>query len=388
MLKISKIFLVMSLVMILVSAVGCSQQTISEEEELANKVVETHEKIKTVKFDMDMSVKTDFKIGENIETTNMNMTGNGAMDNVNNTSYMKMLMEMNMPPMGISEETETLNSDMEIYIIDNTMYSKSVMKVGEETIPAEWIKMEIAPDYNPMPVDYFIDLLQEASEIKILSDEKVDGIECYVVKLTPDMNKFLELMAQQMQMLVGDIPIEPTIIDDLSQLFEQLDITYWIAKDTFFPIKEHINITMVINPETLGKPTLPEYEGLEMKFFIEATSNYHSYNEPVAIELPEEAKNAKTIEETLALQTMGIDDIDIEGTVTQINPDDKTIKVITMDGDEKIIQVIDATNIISIMEDAPITFESIKPEQKIAINIDANTAGREIEKAEFIIVLQ
>jgi len=378
----------MSLVMILVSAVGCSQQTISEEEELANKVVETHEKIKTVKFDMDMSVKTDFKIGENIETTNMNMTGNGAMDNVNNTSYMKMLMEMNMPPMGISEETETLNSDMEIYIIDNTMYSKSVMKVGEETIPAEWIKMEIAPDYNPMPVDYFIDLLQEASEIKILSDEKVDGIECYVVKLTPDMNKFLELMAQQMQMLVGDIPIEPTIIDDLSQLFEQLDITYWIAKDTFFPIKEHINMTMVINPETLGKPTLPEYEGLEMKFFIETTSNYHSYNEPVAIELPEEAKNAKTIEETLALQTMGIDDIDIEGTVTQINPDDKTIKVITMDGDEKIIQVIDATNIISIMEDAPITFESIKPEQKIAINIDANTAGREIEKAEFIIVLQ
>jgi len=171
-LKISKIFLVMSLVMVLVSAVGCSQQIISEEE-LANKIVETHEKIKTVKFDMDMSVKTDFKIGENIETTNMNMTGNGAMDNVNNTSYMKMLMEMNMPPMGISEETETLNSDMEIYIIDNTMYSKSVMKVGEETIPAEWIKMEIAPDYNPMPVDYFIDLLQEASEIKILSDEKV-----------------------------------------------------------------------------------------------------------------------------------------------------------------------------------------------------------------------
>lgn len=387
MLKISKIFLVMSLVMVLVSAVGCSQQIISEEE-LANKIVETHEKIKTVKFDMDISVKTDFKIGENIETTNMNMTGNGAMDNVNNTSYMKMLMEMNMPPMGISEETETLNSDMEIYIIDNTMYSKSVMKVGEETIPAEWIKMEIAPDYNPMPVDYFIDLLQEASEIKILSDEKVDGIECYVVKLTPDMNKFLELMAQQIQMLVGDIPIEPTIIDDLSQLFEQLDITYWIAKDTFFPIKEHINITMVINPETLGKATLPEDEGLEMKFFIETTSNYHSYNEPVAIELPEEAKNAKTIEETLALQTMGIDDIDIEGTVTQINPDDKTIKVITMDGDEKIIQVIDATNIISIMEDAPITFESIKPEQKIAINIDANTAGREIEKAEFIIVLQ
>ncbi|MCL0032776.1 hypothetical protein M1N06_03325 [Peptococcaceae bacterium] len=396
MLKFKKTFLTVFLpVLLLMLASGCTKETITEEE-LVNKVVETYQKIETAKFDTNMTAKVEFQAEEITESFEMITTGSGILDNVNQDLYMKMNTEVNLPQPQIDglqpAQPEKMNTLMEMYLIDNIMYSKTEMKIGEDTImPAEWVKMEMPQDYySTMGIDAYVQILK-TSQIEFLPDEKVNGTECYVVKLTPDIEKFQEIIMNQMNVFGADMfgtemPTQDMEDSNLSQMFKNLDITYWIAKDTFYPVKEHANMTIVLNPETLNTPDMPG--NFEMKMDIEMTSTYHSYNEPVTIELPEEAKNAKSFEEMFEAK-------DLKGTVKQVNPTEKTILLNTPEGNEVVVQIADDADIISMIDESMpgepvlVTFESIKPGQQIIVVMMDETSTEEgIKKAVFIRIIQ
>ncbi|MCL0100544.1 hypothetical protein M1N80_01855 [Peptococcaceae bacterium] len=398
MLKFKKTFLTVFLpVLLLMLASGCTKETITEEE-LVNKVVETYQKIETAKFDTNMTAKVEFQAEEITESFEMITTGSGILDNVNQDLYMKMNTEVNLPQPQTGEsqpaQPEKMNTLMEIYLIDNIMYSKTDMKIdGDSIMPAEWVKMEMPQDYySTMGIDAYVQILK-SSQIEFLPDEKVNGTECYVVKLTPDIEKFREIIMNQMNMFgAGMFGTEMPTQDmegsseNLSQMFKNLDITYWIAKDTFYPVKEHANMTIVLNPEILNTPDMPG--NFEMKMDIEMTSTYHSYNEPVTIELPEEAKNAKSFEEMFEAK-------DLKGTVKQVNPTEKTILLNTPEGNEVVVQIADNADIISMIDESmpgepvPVTFESIRPGQQIIVVMMDETSTEEgIKKAVFITIIQ
>ncbi|MCL0071980.1 copper amine oxidase N-terminal domain-containing protein, partial [Peptococcaceae bacterium] len=362
------------------------------EEELVNKVVETYQKIETAKFDTNMTTKVEFQVEEITGSFEMITTGSGILDNVNQDLYMKMNTEMNLPQPQIDglqpAQPEKMNMLMETYLIDNIMYSKTDMKIdGDSIMPAEWIKMEMPQDYySTMGIDALVQILK-ASEIEFLPDEKINGTECYVVKLTPDIEKFREIIMNQMNMFGTEMLTQGIGgfqgMENLGQMFKNLDITYWIAKDTFYPVKEHANMTIVLNPEILNTPDMPG--NFEMKMDIEMTSTYHSYNEPVTIELPEEAKSAKCFEEMFEVE-------ELEGTVKQVNPAEKTILLNTPEGNEVVVQIADNADIISMIDESmpgepvPVTFESIKPGQQIIV--DGTSTEEGIKKAAFIMIIQ
>lgn len=106
MLKIKKMLGIIVLSVTALALVsGCTRETITEEE-LVNKVVEAYQRIETVKFDMDMtaktelqveeitnSFKTELQVEEITDNSKMIATGSGVLDNVNKDLYMKINKE-------------------------------------------------------------------------------------------------------------------------------------------------------------------------------------------------------------------------------------------------------------------------------------------------------
>lgn len=94
----------------------------------------------------------------------------------------EMLMSMEM----VGENWEQSEStEMEMYLIGNTMY----MKTNEPGIPEQWIE-QTTPDLwdQQNQVEKQLELL-ETSDIENLGRESVDGVNCYKVKLISNLEK-------------------------------------------------------------------------------------------------------------------------------------------------------------------------------------------------------
>ena len=169
------------------------------------------------------------------------------MDAANKKMSMEMTSSMETPdkaemPDGPTEMT------MVMYLVDNAMYMK--MDMGIPGIPVQWTKMDMPEGYEDTwdsqnQMEQQIELLS-ISEVDLLKAETVNGVDCYVLKITPDMEKYSEFLMKQggmsklMQGMQEDF--------DIGKLIKGMSITQWIAKDTLFPMKTEMQMKMVIQP--------------------------------------------------------------------------------------------------------------------------------------------
>ncbi|MCD5407067.1 MAG: hypothetical protein LRZ99_05190 [Desulfotomaculum sp.] len=344
-------FLSICLVLVLVVTVGCSGKVdLVAEEELVDKVVEVYQGIETVQFDMNMSMQAEMKIGAKTEQFDSTTTGSGVIDNVNQA--MKMTMQMQMPGLdgAVAETMET-----EMYFINNVLYTKMG---GIADMPVTWTKMAMPPDYEPMPIDQLVKLLK-TSKIEVLGTEEIDGVYCYVVKLTPDIKQFWEMMTQQMGLGL-DIPAKDIDATALEEMIESLSITQWIAQDTFLPLKEQTQMTLVMNPVNMDLPDVPPEESFESRIVMDITTTYHSYNEPVTIQLPAAAKDAQSMDEVMA-------EIGFEGTIKEIDTTkENTVLVVTEAGTQYWITIKTETDIMN-PDGGSASFDALQTGQKVSI---------------------
>jgi hypothetical protein len=246
--------------------------------------------IETYKFDMDMAMR--MRISNETGETEMTMTGNGsgAVDNANKKMKMEMSMDIEMS----EEEEAPQQMETETYLINDTMYMK--MDTGIPEMPAaQWMKMKI-----PMPegagasqdqIEQQAKLL-EISEVVILPDEEVRGTDCYVLEIKPNMEKFWEMMMNQSSQsgMMGAIPPAPQNISMLKDMIKKMSMKQWTAKDTHFPMKTEMQMTIAMNSESMGIPETEEE--FEITEDINMEMIFYDYNVPIEIELPLEAESA------------------------------------------------------------------------------------------------
>jgi len=175
------------------------------------------------------------------------------------------------------------------------MYTK--MDMGIPKMPAHWTKMEMPEGYEELwesrnQVDKQMELLN-ISKVELLEDEKVNGVDCYVLKLTPDIEKYWKTVMEQegMSELMQNLRQNDSF--DIGNMIKEISIKQWIAKDTKFPMKTEMQIKMVMSSEDLNIPETKE----KFTMTIDQTADmvFYDYNEPVTIELPKEAESAKDI---------------------------------------------------------------------------------------------
>ncbi|HJH27159.1 MAG TPA: hypothetical protein C5S37_10435, partial [Methanophagales archaeon] len=101
---------------------GCVEEKRMSTAEIKEMVLATAENIDTYKFDMGMTQKT--LISNETDETEMTMTstGSGVMDRTSKKMKLEMMMTMQLPEE--AEIPETKEMKMDIYFINNTLYTK------------------------------------------------------------------------------------------------------------------------------------------------------------------------------------------------------------------------------------------------------------------------
>ena len=263
---------------------GCVEEKRMSTAEIKEMVLATAENTDTYKFDMDMTQKT--LISNETDETEMTMTstGKGAVDNINKKMKMEMTMEL---PEGAPQET--MEMTMEMYFINNAMYMK--MDRGIPEMPAQWTKTEMPEEYweSQNRIGQQMELLN-VSEVELLEDEEVNGVDCYVLNITIDTEKYGEILMKQEGL--GELmqSLRQNDSFDIGEMIKEMSLKYWIAKDTKFPMKTEMQIKMVISSADLNIPETEEEFTMTMDQRTDMV--FYDYNKPVTIELPKEAESA------------------------------------------------------------------------------------------------
>ena len=280
-----RIFTIPLVLIMVLSFTACTNGTGEAEEraaspsaqEIVSYAVDSLDDIKTSQFEMNMTMAMAGEAeGETFEAT-MVMDSNGTLDLENGRMGMDITMNVATPG------EDKIEMAVATYLLDDFVY----MMMDLPEVGPMWMKLEM-PEvaWEEMnQVESQIGLL-EASQVKIIGSETIDGIDCYVLQLTPDMEQLWQVVMQQAE--VAGEEIVDIQRDFLEEVFRSSSVKQWIAKDTYFLTKAQIDMVAELTPEALGSP---QEEGL-VTMEIALDLLFYNYNQSVSIVLPPEAVEA------------------------------------------------------------------------------------------------
>jgi len=261
----------------LVAFVGCKEKLPQEEIDqiIAGAVAASYD---TVSFDMDSTMTINAEGGSDPGTVNVTMSGTGAIDIIDQAMQMTMDMEMNVPGEGSQD------IDAEIYILEGWMYTGvEVPGMGEQ-----WMKMTLTEEMwqQQDQVGQYVELLSTAIEVDYKGTETVNGVECYVFEIEPDMTALADVLSQDTSSL-GMMDLSGL---NLAELYQELSVKEWLAKDSYLLQRIEIEMVMEMRPGDVGA-TADDFDKMTMD--IEMDMRFYAYDQPFTVELPDEALAAE-----------------------------------------------------------------------------------------------
>ncbi len=271
----------MSLVLVMVlSFIACGERAeLPSAQEIVDGVIESLDEIRTYQFDMDMTGGIAGEAeGEAVEAT-LVMDLDGVLDLENRQMKIDMTVNVAMPG------EDEMEMGIETYIVGDMIYM--MMDVPEQG--PSWFKLEMPEGYwgEMSQVESQIELL-EAAQVKVIGSETIEGTDCYVLQLTPDMKQLWQLVMQQPKLPGEEVP--DVAEEFLQEMFRSVSVKQWIAKDTHFLIKAEID--MVFESIELTAEAMGLEVGVSLPTYISIVLLSYNYNQPVSIELPPEAEEA------------------------------------------------------------------------------------------------
>lgn len=276
---VKKILIMLLLLAVVLPAAACTVEPSAQE--IVDGVIEAWDDVKTQECDMDMTMDmTGEAEGESFEMT-MAMSFSGALDIENKEMRADVSTDMTMP------EEEAMVMEMAVYVVGGTGYVMMDVPGMDPT----WMKADLsAADWGEISEGIEqtgdqIELLKTA-QVEVIGSEKVKGVDCYVLRLTPDLEQLWETAMQSSEAAETGLPdVEEEFIQEM---FRDFSVKQWIAKDTYFLMKAEIDMSVELTPEAMG---YPEEEGA-MTMNIKMSLLCYNYNQPVSIVLPPEAEEA------------------------------------------------------------------------------------------------
>ena len=204
---------------------------------------------------------------------------------------LKMTMAAQLVPEGKEEGTTLLSTEM--YLLNDTMY----MKVDDN-----WTKIVlVGPSLGTLwKQENEMEMQREElnnSTITLLGYDNVTGINCYKIKVVPNLKAYLAIEeANNIGIQGSETGPSTTSHLNLSNLFNNTNISeiMWISKETHLPVKADISMNTMLSSEQLGIPS-KKAENLVMKIDTSETIMFSGFNESINIILPRGAKNAAAI---------------------------------------------------------------------------------------------
>jgi len=263
----------------LVAFVGCKEKLPQEEIDqiIAGATTASYD---TVSFDMDMPMTAKAEGGSDPGTMNINMSGTGALDVINQAMRTTVTIDMDIPEVG------SQGISAEIYVLEGWMYTgMDIPGMGEQ-----WMKVALTEEMwqQQDQVEQYVALLATAVEVDYKGTETVNGVECYVFEIEPDMSTLSDLLVQETSSL-GIMDLSSL---DLAELYQELTVKEWVAKDSYWLQRTEVEITMEFRPGDVGAAD-DDFE--KMSIDIGMTMRFYAYDQPFTVVLPPEALEAEEV---------------------------------------------------------------------------------------------
>lgn len=244
----------------LIILAGCQGNNVGmSEEAFKEQVVQTNLDIQTYTIDSEMTMKVDMLYDKTVtETLNIQRNDEGVMDRANNEYHLSTTQRVELWP-GSQEES------IDMYVVNDTTYVQ---------YQGEWLN-EIPGDFennleDPMKIwDWAF-----SSGKMNLREETITDTAYVVAHLQPNVDELQDYGIENMEVQELFPQAQET-----SNTFDTYNITVWIQEDTYFieRFEEQVRLEFNQSPNDT----------------IIASSNrtftISSINEPVHIELPEDA---------------------------------------------------------------------------------------------------
>ena len=277
--KLLLISLALVLSFSLVAFAGCKEKLPQEEIDqiIAGALAASYD---TVSFDMDVPMTIEAEGGDDPGAISVAMSGTGFVDIINQAMRMTMEADMNIPGAG----PQVINA--EIYVLEGWMYT--VMHIPG--LDEQWVKTALTEQMwqQQDQVEQYVELLATAVDIDYKGTETVNGVECYVFEIEPDMDTLGDLMVEETSGL-GIMDLSGL---DLGELYQELSVKEWLAKDSYLLQRAEIELVMEIRPSDVGA-TGDDFE--KMTIDIEMTMRFYDYDQPFTVVLPPEALAAEEV---------------------------------------------------------------------------------------------
>lgn len=268
--KRAALLLIMVLLIGIVPACGDIEDAVGNltPEQIVERVLASAEAWKTVRFEMEMVGEMEGILESGYSETSIAVNYTGVID----VAARKLQAEMTtLMDVSLDGDQNSLAVSQRIYFLADLGYVGVKLGPG---FPEQWVTGAVGQDlWESQELLSQQERLISSAQLKLLEPESVHGIPCYAVEIIPDDDALLEWIRLH-------LPVD----DDLELTMDSLN-TYslrgWFAKDTFFPMRVTTEYDFVL---TTGSEII---KGSSVENIV-----YHDYNEPVNIELPEEAYTA------------------------------------------------------------------------------------------------
>lgn len=300
---IATVFLAVGMLISMGVSAGAAEPT-------ADDIEEAIDDVESYEYETEFSSSSTSVVDGEEQESHSEGEGSGAV----NVTAGEMKEEMITETTG-DEVLEEGPFETQMYLVDETYYTGTTAP-GEET---EWIQMD-APETGGItegPLTQYKTLLS-ASDVTTVGKEEVDGTETYVLELDVDMEAYTEEMIAELG--TGDIneangdlneaardnaadgAVDGDVPEAIAEPDQDMTVTIWVDCETDLPVKAELTSETVM--EGLGayeednvSEDMSEIESIEMT--VTQTTYFEAYNEPVTIDLPEDAEDAQTLEELL-----------------------------------------------------------------------------------------
>jgi hypothetical protein len=186
-------------------------------------------------------------------------------------------------------------------LLSLTMYLKDGEDYQADTAPGlsqpnPWSKISLTPslwNYETQ-ISYLTELLKTATQFNSSENETVNNIDCYVLTIAPSAQAAVDFVISQEQ------PFGPQIDHNYGGVisvvrpdaYKSGSIQLWIDPDSYLPIKVEISIdfqgaTGASAGTVFSTPVINQENSS-----FQGELNFSNYNQPVSIQVPEDALNA------------------------------------------------------------------------------------------------
>ncbi len=231
---------------------GCVQQETPQKQLTAEEITA---KSRGVMKNVD-SYASDIETEVNTSVSLSRINGSSKVDLKNKRSYLKTTTDTSFVPM------RGIQMKMESYIIGNTSYTK---------VYGNWRKTEIQGLWAE-PTNTMTMATIEGIEFSLIGSEIIRGVDCYIVESKPNPGEVIGTLIQTTEGTNISADYRSLLINST----KNIEFRQWISKSDFTVRK----IYLLHETEDRGTHS-------SAKTIIEI----YDINQPMDIELPEEAKN-------------------------------------------------------------------------------------------------